>query len=366
MATVQDTIDLIVGAATWDERVSRMRQIPARHGTNEHAGIHAQVAKLLYVPHLAPDFAYIHSDQFYELPHFEQAYAKAAAATNNFTDVDAAHLQAAIRADPMVLLPLRVITGLTKGGFAASTALVAAQLGLAPLSANKVDSMERRGTKTGDKQARVAAETVSQIMAGTLFGAPPGTLKSKQDKPDTVGGWPTAQAFATAGVPYAVFLHQRHYGGAFRQVLDATSERRGNLIEDAVEALFVANKVPYIRTGSHNQAEIASRFELTVIPAPDFVVFDTTDTVRAMLECKGANDGGTARDKALRFERLRDESGRLGGLPLIGVLGGLGWNRVNDTLGPVVRDCDGRVFSVSNVHEMLTVNPFPTLIGTSP
>jgi len=56
------------------------------------------------------------------------------------------------------------------------------------------------------------------------------------------------------------------------------------LTEDAVEALFVDNAVPCIRTGSHNQAEIAARFEVTMNPAPDFVVFDTTDTVRAMLE----------------------------------------------------------------------------------
>jgi hypothetical protein len=366
MATVEDTIKLIVDAPTWDDRVHRMRQIPARHGTNEHAAIHAEVAKRLYVPHLAPDFAYIHGAGFYELPHFALAYGKAMAATAQFTKVSVSDLQAAIEADPLVLLPLRVITGLTKGEFAASTALVAEPLGLTPLTSNKVDSMERKGTATTTDQARVAAETISQIMARTLFGVPPGVLKSKQDKPDTAAGWSTVQAYATSGVPFAVFLHQRHYGGAFRQVLDATSELRGNLIEDAVEAVFVANKVPYIRTGSHNQAAIAARFAVTVVPAPDFVVFDTTDTVRAMLECKGANDGGTARDKALRFERLRDESMRLGGLPLIGVLGGLGWTRVNDTLGPVVRDCDGRVFSVSNVAEMLTVNPFPSLVGTAP
>lgn len=366
MTTVQDTVDLIVGATTWDERVNRMRQIPARHGTNEHAGIHAQVAKLLYVPHLAPDFAYVHGADFYDLPHFQLAYDKAATATAGFTKVSVPDLQAAIQAEPTVLLPLRVITGLTRSEFAASTVLVAEPLGLKPLSAGKVDSMERKGTKTTSDQSRVAAETVSQIMGRTLFGAPPGALRSKQDKPDTAAGWPTTQGFAASGVPYAVFLHQRHYGGAFRQVLDATSELRGDLIEDAVEALFAGAKVPFIRTGSHNQAAIATRFGLTVVPAPDFVVFDTSDTVRAMLECKGANDGGTARDKALRFERLRDESLRLGGLPLIGVLGGLGWSRVNDTLGPVVRDCDGRVFSVSNLPEMLTVNPFPSLIGTAP
>ena len=144
MARVEDTINLIVGATTWDERVNRMRQIPARHGTNEHAGIHAKVAKLLYVPHLAPDFAYIHGADFYELPHFQLAYNKAAAATAEFTKVSVADLEAAIQAEPSVLLALRVITGLTKGEFAASSVLVAEPLGLKPLTSNKVDSMERR------------------------------------------------------------------------------------------------------------------------------------------------------------------------------------------------------------------------------
>lgn len=65
-----------------------------------------------------------------------------------------------------------------------------------------------------------------------------------------------------------------------------------------------------------------------------------------------------------RFERLRSESVRLSGIPLIAVLGGLGWQRVNDTLGPVIRDCDGRVFTVSNIDEMLTVATFPALADT--
>ncbi len=123
------------------------------------------------------------------------------------------------------------------------------------------------------------------------------------------------------------------------QLLNATAEKRGDLIEDAVSALFDAHHVQYIRTGSHNQADIADRFEVTVQPAPDFVVYDQADNLRAMLECKGANDGGTARDKALRFARLHDESVRLGGIPLVAILGGLGWTRVNDTLGPVIRHC---------------------------
>jgi hypothetical protein len=301
--------------------------------------------------------------EFYELAYFDEAYQAAARHTNGFADVSPSDLASALRADSRVLLPLRTITGLTRGEFAASTTLVGEAIGLKPLAVSKVDSMERHGSSVSEREADVAAATIDRIMSGSLFGEPPGDVKSKQDKPDTMSGWTTVRQFANEGVPYGTFLHQRHYGGAFRQLLDATSERRGNLIEDAVQNLFEENHVPYVRTGSHNQGEIAERFEVTVLPAPDFVVYDETATLRGLLECKGANDGGTARDKALRFERLRDESIRLGGVPLFGVLGGLGWTRVNDTLGPVVRDCDGRVFTLSTLPEMLSVAPFPSLAG---
>lgn len=363
MTTITDTVDYIIEAPTWDERVARIRQIPQRHGTNEHATIHADVAKLLYVPHLAPDYAYVPTIDFYELPHFQAAYDRLLAATDGLSDVSVDRLTAAIEAEPTVLLPLRTITGLLKKEFARTTMLIAEPLGLKPLSENKVDSMERSGSSTSAAQALVAAETIDQIMRGGLFGEPPGRFKSKQDKADTVMGWTSVRAYATGGVPYALFLHQRHYGGPFRQVIDAASEVRGNLIEDAVEALFNEYGIPFIRTGSHNQAEITARFEVTVRPAPDFVVYDRSDNLRAMLECKLTNDGGTARDKALRFQRLREESMRLGGIPLVAVLGGLGWTRVNDTLGPVVRDCDGRVFSVGNLPDMLSVSPFPMLMN---
>jgi len=362
MPSTAETVMRIVNAPTWDQRVARIRQIPAQHGLSDHQAIYAAVSNQLYVPHLAPDYAYVPVEDFYELPHFDRAYTKAADATRGFTRVSVEELTAAIQADPVVLLPLRVITGLLRNEFAGATKLVAEALSLRHLSASKVDSMERSGTPATAEQARVAAETFDRVMRGALFGRPHGNLKSKQEKPDTLNGWESVQQYAAGGVPYSVFLHQRHYGGAFRQLLDATSELRGNLIEDAVEAVFGEHGILYIRTGSHNQAEIAAQFEVTVQPAPDFVVYDESGHLRAILECKGANDGGTARDKALRFERLREESRRLGGIPLIAVLGGLGWTRVNDTLGPVVRDCDGRVFSVSNLSEMLTVAPFPYLI----
>lgn len=364
MTESTETVARIVEAPNWNQRVAQIRLIPQRHGTGEHSRIFAEIARVLYLPHLAPDFAYIHQAPFYGQSYFASVYSAAYQATRGFTSVLEDNLAETIQNDPRTLLVFRTILGLTRDEFAQSTTLAGVPAGLPSLTANKVDSMERNGTATTPDQSRVAARTLGLVMDGSLFGEPPAGLQSKQAKPDTERGWESVKQFAADGVPFGLFLHQRHYGGAFRQVLDATSSLRGDFIEEAVESLFHENRIPFIRTGSHNQAEIAARFEVRVTPAPDFVVFDNSGSLKAMLECKGTNNGGTARDKSLRFRTLRDESIRLGGVPLIAVLGGMGWTRVNDALGPVVRDTEGRVFTLSTIHSMLEVAPFPSLVNT--
>jgi hypothetical protein len=332
--TVEATIEAILGAGTFTQRIQQIRLVPQRHGTEDHGTIYAAVARELYMPHLAPDFAYIHESPFYETEHFFAAYEVAARLTEGFTRVSEAELQAVLLECPRTLLVFRTLLGLTKDEFAHSTLLAGGPDELAPLTAAQIDTLERSAI---DYQRLNTAAALAKA---------------------------TAQAqIAANGVPLRVFLHQRHYGGAFRQVLDATSTLRGDLIEDAVEALFTARSISFIRTGSHNQADIARRFEVHVTPAPDFVVYDPADdSLKAMLECKGTNNGGTARDKALRFRSLEAESVRLGGVPLIAVLGGIGWARINDALGPVVRDTDGRVFTLSTLASMLDVAPFPSLV----
>jgi hypothetical protein len=376
--TVEATVQAILSAGTWSQRIHQIRLVPQRHGTEDHGAIYAAVARELYMPHLAPDFAYIHESPFYETEHFFAAYDEAARLTEGFTRVAETDIQAALMQCPRTLLVFRTLLGLTKEEFAHSTLLAGGPDELPALSASQIDKLDRSAIDSqrpntaaalarATAQAQVAARTITMAMDGELFGdAPPG-LRSKQSKPDTQGGWSSVQAYAATGVPLRVFLHQRHYGGAFRQVLDATSTKRGDLIEDAVEALFTARGISFVRTGSHNQADIARRFEVHVTPAPDFVVFDPADdSLKAMLECKGTNNGGTARDKALRFQRLKAESVRLGGVPLLAVLGGIGWARINDALGPVVRDTDGRVFTLSTLSSMLEVAPFPGLEAKSP
>ena len=46
------------------------------------------------------------------------------------------------------------------------------------------------------------------------------------------------------------------------------------------------------------------------------------------------------------------------------VLGGLGWTRTSDALGPVVRDTDGRVFTIPTLREIVTVQPLSSIAGT--
>jgi hypothetical protein len=362
--TIEEAVEAAAIAATWDVRTAVIRLIPEHFGTALHQEVYAAIAKRVYVPHLAPDFAYVHWRNDYELTPLQDAYDRASALTDDFASVSQPDLRDAVLAEPSTLRIFRLILGFTAQEFAAATSLVAELVGTTPATTGRVRSIE-----AGAVPPRAIADCCSRVidlaMSGELFrDAPTGGVRLKTAKPDTENGWETIRRYAAEGVPLSVFLHQRLYGGAFRQLLDATSTVRGDILEDAVVELLTRSQIPFVQTGSNNQEEIASRFGLTVKPAPDFVLFDRTSTLRALLECKSANNGGTARDKAARFRALRVEAARLGGVPVFAVLAGLGWTRTADALGPVVRDTDGRVFTIPTLQEMLTVQPFPILAGT--
>jgi hypothetical protein len=359
----------VADAATWNDRVALIRRIPEQYGTAHQGAVYAAVAGRAYVPDFEPDFAYVHWREEYELAPLTEMYERALQATAGFVDVDVDNLARVVTEHPATLRIFRLILGFTSSEFAETCALVAARFSLTPVSRATIGTIENGGRVSADV-ARTCAQAIHLVIARDpdLFPATPegGSLRLKIDKPDTAAGWDTVRRYALEGVPLPVFLHQRAYGGAFRQLLDATSSSRGGLIEDPVEALFRREGIPYIRTGSHNQAAIEQRFGLTVRPAPDFVIYAESNHLKAILECKGASDGGTARDKAARFRALRQEAGRLGGIPLFAVLAGIGWRRVHDALGPVIRDTDGRTFTLATLPQMLETEPFPGLRGLSP
>lgn len=362
--TLEEAVESVAQATTWDARIAAIRLIPEQFGTASHQEVYSAIARQVYVPSLAPDFAYVHWHDDYELPLAQQTYDLAHTLTAGFSKVGIDDLIRTLTAAPVTLRVFRLIIGFTAQEFAAATALVATGPGERPVTIGRVRAIET-GAAAKPKTLKHCAAVIDQTMRKTLFGSSPSSeIRLKTDKPDTIDGWTSVQKYAAGGVPLAMFLHQRQYGGAFRQLLDATSSKRGDVIEDAVQELLVNMQVPFVRTGSNNQEEIATRFSLTVKPAPDFVMFDGKGVLRAILECKGANDGGTARDKAARFRSLREETKRLGGIPLFAVLAGLGWTRTADALGPVIRDTDGRTFTIPTLPEMATVQPLPMLAGT--
>ena len=71
VSTIQETVAKIAEVNSWDQRIAQIRLIPLNHGTNEHPSIYAEIARLLYVPYLAADFAYIHENHFYGREYFD-------------------------------------------------------------------------------------------------------------------------------------------------------------------------------------------------------------------------------------------------------------------------------------------------------
>ncbi len=362
MSVIKETIGRITRSSSWDERVQAIRRIPELHGQQEQQAVYASIAEALYRSELSPQIAFVSWRSEYELDSFASAYRRAFELTSSFARVNPENLAEALQEAPECLQVFRTIVGYTPGEFAVATAEVAGDLGAKALSGQRIKTIES-GSRCSESEARVCATTVHRLISGELWGQAPPGFRSKLDKYDTMKGWDSVRALAADGVPYEAYLHQRRVGGSFRQLLDATSSRRGDLLETPLASLLTDAGVPYLQTGSSNQSEIAKRFNLTVRPAPDFVIFEPPGNLKAMVECKQTNDGGTARDKAARFAKLREEAIRLGGVALFAVLDGLGWQRLNDALGPVVRDCDGRVFTLRTLSQLLEVQPLPNLMG---
>src|SRR5688500_2031054 len=88
MPTIEATVARIAEAPDWSSRVGSIRPIPEEQGTDLHQSIYAAVAERLYVPHLAPDFAYVHWRPDYDLPDFRDRYEKTAELTAGFTRVE--------------------------------------------------------------------------------------------------------------------------------------------------------------------------------------------------------------------------------------------------------------------------------------
>ncbi len=84
-----------------------------------------------------------------------------------------------------------------------------------------------------------------------------------------------------------------------------------------------------------------------------------------MIEAKLAEDGGTAREKATRIQRLGVMCADRG-MVLAAVIDGKGFRRYNDVLLPIIRNTGGRTHTLETLPEILDVADIANLAGGMP
>jgi hypothetical protein len=313
----------------------------------------------VYESRLTPQFhAVPWGASLHERDDFRVAYERARELTQDFTKTSEVDLLAALEADPRTLVVFRLILGYT-------TAELSAALALIEVTASKsvIEALEKgRGTVTEARRAILAgvAKAVTGVIERDLFALddslPPEDFKSRLDKIDTEDGWASVQKAAAGGIDYGDLLYERYVDGSWLAVRSAYSEKKGRLIEDAVADLLTEAKIGF----DQNPEELVRQGKLP--SKPDFVL-PSVAAVSVTLEAKGADDGGTARDKAARIAAVATAARTEGWTP-VAVIDGNGWKR-RDALVQTLEATHGLTFSLANLELILEVPEVKGLRGTA-
>lgn len=313
----------------------------------------------IYEARLAPQFhAVPWGASLHEREAFRTAYRSAHSLTDGFTKTSEEGLLAALEADPRSLIVFRLILGYTIAELASALQL----LNVEGATRATLEALEHgRGTLTPARRAVLAgvAKAVTQVIERELFALddalPPEDFKSRLDKIDTVEGWLSVQKAAAGGIDYADLLYERYVDGPWLAARAAYSEKKGRLIEDAVVELLTEAKIAFDQAPDEliRQGLLPSK--------PDFVL-PSVEAPRVTLEAKGADDGGTARDKAARIAAVATAARSRGWTPLA-VIDGNGWKR-RDALVQTLEATQGLTFSLANLELILDVPEVANLRGT--
>jgi len=314
----------------------------------------------VYEERLAPQFQAVPWGRtLVERPDFRAVYASATRLTNGFRNVSSADLQQAMEDDPRTMMVFRLILGYTTAELSAALKLLDVRVPRATL-----DKIERNeGALTPARRAAIAAiaAAVTGVIQRELFaldeGLPEGDFRSRLDKLDTQEGWSSVRRAASGGVDYGDLLYERYVDGPWLAVRAAYSEKTGRLIEDAVADLLTENRIAF------DQAPDGLVASGLLPSKPDFVL-PSVDDPKVTIEAKGANDGGTARDKAARIANVAAAADAAGLVPTA-VIDGIGWVDRRDALVQTLQATHGLTFSLSNLETLITVPEIVALYGTA-
>lgn len=281
---------------------------------------------------------------------FEKGYQALKLATNDFTIVTAATIEAAVVTVPVAFIVFRSILGFTPPEWAYVTTertgvrvdqgaarAMDRNIRLRPLAPRAL------GETRADQRLRAMIQAgVETLVAGAGIAPDNPTLVHRLDKVDTKEGIRSLQPIADLGVPYAVLLYERFLGRPFASHRDAVSERVGEVVEGAIKDVLTAARVSFRET---KRAERITGFD----QAPDFIIPDEFNPV-ALIEAKLTEDDGTARDKISRVQRLRtlrDQSGK--DYDVIACIAGRGFKVRREDMRRLLQATDGKVFTLATM-----------------
>lgn len=281
---------------------------------------------------------------------FEKGYQALKASTNDFTQVTAASIEAAVVAAPIAFIVFRSILGFTPPEWAYVTT-ERTDVRVDQGAARTLDRSIRLkplvprvlGTTLADQRLRAMIQAgVETLAAGAGIAPDKNPLVHRLDKVDTKEGLKSLQPIADLGVPYAVLLYERFLGRPFASHRDAVSERVGEIVEGAIKDVLTAARVSFRET---KRAERITGFD----QAPDFIIPDEFSPA-ALIEAKLTEDDGTARDKVARVQRLRtlrDQSGQ--DYDVIACIAGRGFKVRREDMRRLLQATDGKVFTLATM-----------------
>lgn len=291
------------------------------------------------------------SDWIIERETFLKIFRLTSELVGDFSVISAPRISETISRYPRSLMVFRLVTGYTWNEFS-DILLTKLDTGIQP---QKLQQIERAETiedvpgRPSEDAIRKLGEALFGIVEKTLMVLPddldPDRFRSRQDKIDTEEGWASVHRCVTEGISLADLLYERYTGRPFAYVRDALSEQKGDILEDALENLLKEHRIPYDRITDN---EIPG-FE----QAPDYALPDRQKPV-VVIESKLAEDGGTARDKASRIERLRHTCEKRA-IMLMAIVDGKGFRRFNDVLLPIIRNTRGYTYTLETLPSIVEV-----------
>jgi hypothetical protein len=294
-------------------------------------------------------------DRFYEI------YERTRALMPDFAQANAGDIASVLEQYPASLMVFRMITGYTWNELSD----ILRNVRDTAVSAGKLKAFERCDALSdvpGPAERNRAhlhsiAEAVWGIIRGELMrlpeDMPEGEFRTRQHKVDTTDGWETVERCAAGGVGYVDLLYERYTCRPFAYVRDALSEKKGDILEKALMAFFEDEGIPYDPVPVNSVDGW--------LQAPDYFLPDRESPVVA-LEAKIAADGGTARDKASRIERLALMCAEQD-VMVVAAVDGKGFRRFNDVMLPIIRNTEGRTYTLQNLEEMLEIDRIAALRG---